>query len=634
MAAHIIDELITILTLNAEPYRKAEKTVEQETARTYRKQQERARGTERTNKDQQRRLKDVAQGAKAFAVQVAGAVGIVTGLGVAVTGVLSGLLNFDTGLRRQTVGTNLSNRQMQAWSATARRMGADASAGAEAIAALAKEREQFHLGVPAPTLAALSRFGINVDTDRPLEDILADAQSRYRAAPEGQQRQMEASLSASGVSADLIVMIKSEIDAREAYATSFRQAREEDAKASAALADALESVRAAGIKSAGIMASVLQPAIEAGAEKLIEWSEKLAEFTEDLMLAGGGLQGFQQTLDKHVPWLGSLLEGFGMTIDVLRGTFDLLVGAALALGDIQFKVIDKLLGWLNVVRAPWGDKGLVADLRDRWQALTGSNEHQSALQRAVLWFDEAMRDGVRAARDVRADAERRDGSGTPAAPAARPAASPEAEAAFSRNLERVEPPQPKPKGGAVSVQELMTQLTVGGLTVPQAAAVVANLQGESSLRPSAVNHEGGGTGARGLAQWRGPRTQAFMERYGVTPDKAPWQQQIEFMLTDPYERGLLDKSFKRGGDSAERLGVAISEIYEAHGKPMEDARRGRVAARLAGESQVSGREPASNGQNGTSISIQTLNVQANDPRQMSEGLQRLSATQPFNTVVR
>src|SRR6185503_17310267 len=141
------------------------------------------------NKDQQKRLKDVAAGVRSFAGQVTAAVGVVTGLGAAVGGVLTGLLGFETGLRRQAVGTAMSNKQMQAWGATARRLGADANAGAEAIAALAKERQQFELTGNAPTMQALARMGVNVDRGRPLEDVLAQAQQIYRNAPEGQRQQ-------------------------------------------------------------------------------------------------------------------------------------------------------------------------------------------------------------------------------------------------------------------------------------------------------------------------------------------------------------------------------------------------------------------------------------------------------------
>ncbi|NEL74557.1 MAG: hypothetical protein G3W60_21820, partial [Xanthomonas perforans] len=98
--------------------------------------------------------------------------------------------------------------------ATARRLGADAQAGADAIAGLAKERQQFELTGQAPTMQALARLGVNTNKNIPIQDVLAQAQQIYRAAPAGQQQQIENSLSAQGVSSDLILMIKSERDVR------------------------------------------------------------------------------------------------------------------------------------------------------------------------------------------------------------------------------------------------------------------------------------------------------------------------------------------------------------------------------------------------------------------------------------
>ena len=167
-----------------------------------------------------------------------------------------------------------------------------------------------------------------------------------------------------------------------------------------------------------------------------------------------------------------------------------------------------------------------------------------------------------------------------------------------------------------------------GLTVPQAAAVTANWQHESSLRPDNVNPEGGGTGARGLAQWRGPRTAAFVKRFGVTPDKASWEQQVEFAMTDPEERRRLRLSFAPGG-SAAQLGMSVSKKYEAHGDMQQDIERGKTAEKLAAQYSQSNTTNTS-----SAVTIGTVNVQTNDPREFVAGLQRIPATQDYNTVIR
>ena len=181
--------------------------------------------------------------------------------------------------------------------------------------------------------------------------------------------------------------------------------------------------------------------------------------------------------------------------------------------------------------------------------------------------------------------------------------------------------------GRADPQQLMGKLiTQYGLSAAEAAAVVANWQAESGLKSDAYNPAGGGTGARGLAQWRGARTAAFQSRYGVTPDRASIDQQVEFALTDPYERDLLLRSLRAGGTAAEK-GRAFSQMYEAHGNVREDIRRGGEAARL--EASYRGSTAA-----GSTVNVQTINVQTNNPAEFVGGLQRLDGTQPYNTVIR
>lgn len=603
MAAQVVDELIVTLSLDAEPYEQAEKRVERNTDRTFRKQQDRARVTDRINKDQQRRLRDVAGGVKAFATQVTAAVGIVSGLGVAVGGVLGGFLSFQTALRRQTVGTGLSNKEMQAWSATARRLGADANAGAEALANLAKEQRQGVLTGNAPTLQALARMGVNIDTSRSLQDILGEAQSRYRAAPAGQRQQFEDALAAQGVSSDLILMIKSERDVREAFTQSLSQATEENRKALDQLADAFESIKATGISGAGTLLEVLQPAIEEGAVKLSEWATQLAEFTKDLQAAGGGVQGFQEALDKNAPELGAGLNVLTGIVSVVANRFR---DTDKALRDFWSWIVY----YLNKARNPFGTKGIADSIGDQVSSATGG---RGILGAAAEWWRQTVAESR--ARDIAAGRARLPRNIENDAPNLNPHNLP-------RNIEN-----DGPSGGMTgNAQDLMTKLiTQYGLTAQQAAAVVANWQRESGLRTNAVNPAGGGTGARGLAQWRGDRTKAFQARYGVLPDQASLDQQVEFAMTDPYERALMQRAFAKGGD-AQTLGRSYSEIYEAHGNMREDLRRGADAQRLAA---TYGGQTA-----GTQVSIQNMTVQTPDANGFVGGLQRLGGSQSYNTVIR
>lgn len=602
MAAQVVDELIVQLSLDAEPYQKVEAQVERNTDRTFRKQQDRARVTDRVNKDQQKRLKDVSAGVRAFAGQVTAAVGVVTGLGVAVGGVLTGFLAFETGLRRQTVGTAMSNRQMQAWTATARRLGADASAGAEAIAALAKERQQFELTGNAPTMQALARMGVNVDRGRPLEDVLSQAQQIYRSAPEGQRQQYENTLAAQGVSSDLILMIKSERDVREAFTQSLSQATEENRKALDQLADSLESMKATAVTVSATLLEALQPAIEEGAVKLSEFATKLAQFTKDVQEAGGGVEGFQVALDKNTPALGKLFEGFRLEARLLSDATAVVRQGFREWGQLLTPLIERAGRALG------------------YQVGNTAQGKLSTGQRVALAVDEWWNGTVGAARSSNA-----------AAAAGNPYNLPrnienDVPSLNPHNLPRnIENDAPSDTGMTGDAQALMSKLiTQYGLSAQESAAVVANWQRESGLRTNAFNGAGGGTGARGLAQWRGDRTKAFQARYGVTPDRASLDQQVEFAMTDPYERSLMRKAFAGGGDAA-ALGRAYSQYYEAHGKVSEDIRRGNDAARLAA---------GYGGAAAPSVNIQNMTVQSNDANNFVGGLQRLSGSQPYNTVVR
>jgi hypothetical protein len=602
MAAQVVDELIVTLSLDAEPYQKVEAQVERSTDRTFRKQQDRARVTDRTNKDQQRRLKDVAAGVRSFGLQVAAAVGVVTGLGAAIGGTLSGFLSFETGLRRQAVGTALSNKQMQAWSATARRLGADASAGAEAIAALAKEQRQGVLTGNAPTLQALARMGVNIDTSRSLQDILGEAQNRYRAAPAGQRQQFEDALSAQGVSADLILMIKSERDVREAFTQSLSQATEENRKALDELADAFESIKATGVSVAGSLLEALKPAIEEGAVRLAEWAVQLGEFTKDLQDAGGGLQGFQEALDKNAPELGAVLR-------TLTDVLSVVVNRFRDTGTALRNLWSWITYYLNKVRAPWGSQGLADDIGQRVSNATGG---RGILGAAADWWRQTVADNR--ARDIAEGRARLPRNIEDGFPNLNPHGLP-------RNIENDAPSS----GMTGNAQDLMTKLiTQYGLTAQQAAAVVANWSRESGLRSNALNPVGGGTGARGLAQWRGDRTKAFQARYGVLPDQASIDQQVEFAMTDPYERALMQRAFANSGD-AQSLGRSYSQLYEAHGNVREDIRRGADAQRLAA---------TYGGTAGASVSIQNMTVQTPDANALVGGLQRLGGSQSYNTVIR
>lgn len=601
--ADVIDELIIKLTLDAEQYRAAQRRIDDLDTTTYKKQREKARRTDREQRDQQRRLGDVATTVRSFSRQVTLAVGVVSGLGLATLGVANSFLNFETNLRRQTVGTALSNRQMQAWAATAKRLGADADAGAEAVAALARETQQGVFSGQAPIMAALSQIGVTIGDDTDVQTLLAQAQRRFAEASPEQRRQYENVLSAQGISADLILMLKSEKDLREQYAKSYGQSIEENREQLDKLADTMATVRAAGISAAGTLTTALIPMIEKGSVKLGEWVTDLASFINQVNAAGGGVDGFRIALEDNSPKMAHLLEGFGLLGDVLAGIWPMMQN----FGEWLGKLGGGLREQVNRIRNPFGSGGL-ADAMDAQsqrahQWLFGRDGENGAANRAALAFDDWLRRA-----------------------SSRPGNTHVTNPALPRNIENDEP---TPTGRAASVpangQAIIASLTgTYGLNTAEAAAVLANLQRESGLNPAAYNPAGGGTGARGLAQWRGARTDAFRRRYGVTPDRATTAQQLEFMMTDAYERQLLNRALRAGGGTAAGMGESVSRIYEAHGNVAEDRNRGRLAAQYAGGPAT----PA------PTVNIQNLTVQSNDAPGLVQGLQRIDGTQAYNTVIR
>lgn len=443
---HVVDELVVKLTLDTKDYDQQEKKVDGKVEKT---------------------RKSLLSLGKAGAL-LGLAVSAVAGFTAAVVT----LVNFEARMRRMAVATGLSNRAMQAWGSTARRLGADAESGRQAIADLAKEQKTFSLTGSAPTLSALARLGVRAGPGVSVEAMLAQAQQIYRSSGGAQREQIEAGLSAQGVSDDLILMIKSEKDVRETYAKSYKQSADENRKALDDATDSMETLSNGAIKATA----------------------------EGLDVASSAASGLAKVLDK---------------------------------------TSDALTTFAHNVRNFFG------------------------------------------------------GAGTPA------------------------PASQRMSGGANSAQGAMQYLiTRHGLSVDQAAGVVANLQRESGLNPGAFNPAGGGQGARGIAQWRGDRQRALLASGATTVE-----QQLDFMMSDPAERARMRSAFGQGGN----LGTSVSRVYEAHGDLNEDLRRGRLANQMASDYRSSGAPTV-----GQQINVQNMTVQANNPEQLGGALQRQSGVQNYS----
>lgn len=606
----IVDELVVTLSLDSQDYDKVEARVEKNASRTFKAQQERARKTDQSARNQQRRLKDMARSVNSFGRELTVATTVVAGLGTAVVGLVGNFFSFQTALRQQAIGTGLSVKQMQAWTGTAERMGVEAQAGAQAIANLERERKQFNLTGNGPTLQAFARIGVNADPSRSTVDVLGDAQRRYRAAGAGQKQQIESTLLASGMDPALVGMIKSTTDVQQAYQTSLKQSTDENTKAAEQWRDAMASLKAATVSLQGVLAEALTPAIKWAAEEIPSWVTAVKEFASDVVDAGGGVTGFVNVLSKHSDTMRALTDGVSTAVEYFQKISS-------ALSDVWTKVsgfLGKVGSWIG---------GKAADVRDNIvEGMAKRNAH-------VAKVGDGGASSREFATQLKATIRGWLGSKNPYGLPTN-VEEPGNPYDLPRNIENDAPrARASGKSGKGTAQGVMNELiTKYGMSVAQAAGITANLQAESGLDPSAYNPAGGGTGARGLAQWRGDRTQAFVKRYGVTPDKATLAQQLEFMMTDPSERARLMKSMAKGG-SAYEYGVGMSVGYESHGNTVEDLRRGKMAAKLAGDYR-SGDTAA----NVTNVSIQNMSVQTPDAQTFAGGLQRISGTQSYNTVVK
>lgn len=640
--ATVVDELIVRLRLDATEYKRVDEEVDKRVTESERKLKKQDEARNKRMKQSQMAVKQFGTSLRGLALTIGSVLGIGGGA-AGIVGAVLALTNFETNLRRATVSTGLSNREMQAWGSAARRLGADAAAGSQAIAELAKEQKQFALTGNAPTMQALARLGINVGPDSNIVDVIEQAQQVFRGSSEGQRQQMEAGLAASGVSSDLILLIKSEKDVREAFARSFAESATENRAALDRLADAFESVKNAGIGVAAALADFLQPAAESFGNWMSQAGSDLSAFNDRVQAAGGGVDGFMAVLDAEKPALAATLRFLSEAFQKLGEIIDVAAYGFQQMGRAVQMVVDWVDKKFGAIFGGGGGqvKGALSTIGDVisgfWKDTVRDARREGPAPVGTLTGDAG---GVKLSRQAQLRVDRGELGPVVQSPGAQGRAG--APGAPGRTGQPGAPGRQGPTGGTATpppakptAQDVMSYLiNQGGLTVQQAAAVAANVQSESGLNPAAFNPAGGGQGARGLAQWRGARINAFRERFGKTPDAAPWQQQLDFLLTDPNERRLLNKSLSGPGGAAD-LGTKFSQVFEAHGNVAEDVRRGQLAQRLAGNFNPATAAGDMGGANGPQININgPVTVQANNPQDFIGGIQRVSGVTNYNAAVR
>lgn len=114
----------------------------------------------------------------------------------------------------------------------------------------------------------------------------------------------------------------------------------------------------------------------------------------------------------------------------------------------------------------------------------------------------------------------------------------------------------------------------GGWAREQAAGIVANLQAESQIDPNAFNPRGGGQGAYGIAQWRGPRQTKFEELYGKPLRGSSLREQLAYVNWELTSGSSLERRAGSNLRQARSVEEATEIFYRQFERPGEDDRSG------------------------------------------------------------
>ena len=134
-------------------------------------------------------------------------------------------------------------------------------------------------------------------------------------------------------------------------------------------------------------------------------------------------------------------------------------------------------------------------------------------------------------------------------------------------------PSVKVKQGDVAkrVNEFLTEM---GFTKEQVAGIMGNMMQESSMNPNAVNNSGGGRGAHGLCQWRGPRLTA-LEKLAESQGKSIYDLDVQLEFLKQELLSTHKKAYKalKNSTTVEEASLAWSSEFERAGKGAHDAKR-------------------------------------------------------------
>lgn len=315
----------------------------------------------------------------------------------------------------------------------------------------------------------------------------------------------------------------------------------------------------------------------------------MSSFADDTEDATSGLQGLQGAFDgltkaarafaTAIPpefwdFMGKAIRAIGgVLVDIATGALHLITGQLQMAADLVHLISDLLHGEWS---AAWKDAAKIAadsvhSIKQAW--------HDTSKTAKDAWDPKSFTNP---------------GGAKPGAPA-------------NQNV-------PATAGQATrGVAEQISQFfQKNGLSSQVAAGITAGIGAETRFKTNAFNPAGGGQGAFGIGQWRGPRLAELFRRYGHNPSL---NQQLEYLLWE-----------LRGGDKGGRSVLAqnsalgamqayITQVMRPGNGTAGDLARG--AAYLNGQlGKASLGGPAVTGGGGVTMTQKTdINIYgANDPK--------------------
>lgn len=184
------------------------------------------------------------------------------------------------------------------------------------------------------------------------------------------------------------------------------------------------------------------------------------------------------------------------------------------------------------------------------------------------------------------------------------------------------------KSEATNAKNVMSYLmNKHGLPKNQAAAIAANIKAESNFKVGAV---GDGGLAKGAIQWHPDRRKAYKEATGIDVLNQGMEGQLDMIVWEMghggFNHGRNKGSFLRASSAASAASMMSKDFVRPHDVSGEAMKRARVASGYANM------DMGGNSNSTTNMSINNVQVHANDPQEFMQGMRKLAPSSAARTV--